>query len=115
MSEPKWTPGPWNLRVRGFGGCCEILGPRPITVDVLSYNAVTGESRPDSHTQDDIILRTGGAFAGRLVETDVANGQLAAAAPDLYKFLSQIVESGILNGSQEIAVRGLLAKARGEK
>lgn len=82
MSETKWTPGPWHVlgQDERDGGIpyIEINGGESGT---STYKAVADVC--SSLTEDD-------EFA--ITETDEANANLIAAAPELYKALDELVK-----------------------
>ena len=102
MSDGKWTPGPWKAANHG--------------IVQRNYLDIDGE------TSTEIVATA--AFSIRKSHAEVdANARLIAAAPDLYKALSLLMEwiekrdaSWIIEETQEAAdlSRSALARARGE-
>ena len=81
MSEGKFTKGPWEAKTDKFGGM-----------------------------QIGLIYITGGGFDVSGAPDAVANANLIACAPEMYKFLDDLA-----NGrSTDYPIEQLLAKARGE-
>ena len=99
MSEPKWTPGPWNAIDCGTGW---VVGPR--------------EADSDDYIAD-VHLHTHGISD----ESAEANANLIAAAPELYESLYTLAilhgdecSNGENCGGVQTALAAL-ARARGEK
>lgn len=103
MSEPKWTPGPWQFEPHaGFGGndpdgqlwpfgYISAQGPTPIF-----------ELSPIIAIEPEELL---------------ADTRLIATAPDLYKYLE--IALGVISGSGVVwmgadAARATLSRARGD-
>lgn len=92
MTEPKFTPGPWEAYTERY------------------YSAVYADSGNvevcycDTQMEDDDN------------HTVAANATLIAAAPEMYDMLDMLASCGcISNGIYTAAIRKLLAKARGEE
>lgn len=121
----KWTEGPWLLEIRGSEGLtsCGIYGAKPNPVMMLIINKKTGEviDKSDPPDRPDPLFWSTGSYVGKTSERDIANGHLAAAAPELYEALSSLLAAAELHGTDgleffEARNTGLavLAKARGE-
>lgn len=105
MSEAKFTPAPWAVVTNSAGGL-EVVKQRvrdkgeewiPITYDATVAMGI------GDHTDEE----TNG--------NELANAHLIAAAPEMYEYLSHMVEREVISDpSIEREVKSLLAKARGE-
>lgn len=88
MSEPKWTPGPWQSTSDGGGSPFWIdpigIKPRGSIATVWSFNAKD-------------------------------NARLIAVAPELYEKLAWLLKRNLISDyTAAFEVEALLAKARGE-
>jgi hypothetical protein len=106
MSEPKWTPGPWRKKTNGNIG-----------------NSIEAQSGRQAHADDDgmrIVATyqecTASDQYAAQEENRAANGNLIAAAPELYEALEECAShaGGDIGDIDWAMVRATLVKARGE-
>lgn len=107
MSERKWTPGPWVIDDMGIWGC-RVLTKAPN----LNGDRVTGHGSTDG-----FVCGLGDAeyYEYSNADEQLANAQLIAAAPDLYKALEMAALWLEYDGRYDVnGMKLALAKARGE-
>lgn len=91
MSEPKFTPGPWEISDGYYETRLDVVDPRGKEVAVLRL----------------VPLEPPKTFE--------ANARLIAAAPDMYDALESVLECGSVNDQWWVGkVKDALLKARGE-
>jgi hypothetical protein len=95
MSETKFTPGPWVLIEGEFDSEVEV------TTDIRQENSKGNICGMDIY------------FDGSHGVEQPANAHLIASAPEMYEILEFISENP--SETNVIAIRKILAKARGEK
>lgn len=96
MSEPKFTPGPWHVEiVRYVCYICNEVGPHALTFDGSHFGT----------------------------DSDIANANLIAAAPDMYDMLQSVLDECAIcdpnfhyPGDCDLRgqIEAVLKKARGE-
>ena len=105
MSEPKHTPGPWNmLHDSSFDECVIFAERADEQVDICEVSTYITMSNDDNRIDVDQII---------------ANANLIAAAPDLYKALDKACQRNCHCRNYDDTCKGCymgkaLRKARGE-
>lgn len=105
--QPKWTPGPWALKIRSGTG-------ESTANEVI---AEIEQADPEGGYRGDIArLQSAKHIDGIADEELIANACLLFAAPDLYAALDAIIDGRMWSMSDNKfgAAKAALAKARGQ-
>jgi hypothetical protein len=103
-SETNWEKEPWRLKIErneGYGTVrsARIIAAQPRTVIATAFRtstdragrrSLTGILSQDTSHQEAKVCDLGITYAGLSGETLLANGDLIAAAPDMYRMLERI-------------------------
>lgn len=116
MTDTKFTPGPWTLKMSSKWPFGMSIEPNIVHIDRIASSTA-------QNTLDDLRSAVGFEPHERekivdMIKTQEANAHLIAAAPDLYEALEDVADL-YQNTSDEnpvaLKIRSALAKARGEQ
>jgi len=108
-SETKWTPGPWTVSGIMENGSLTVSAPKQRIVIADIHNAASF-----SEMLVGAMRRGGGGFDQSDAHSQFANAHLIAAAPELYRELTAMVEMFHgYQGMEMIRARAALAAADG--